>query len=127
MATKIDLDPSMRLNSNKGIFIKTGDDAVVQQIRDIIFTQKGEKLFQPDTGCNIGDFLHGSVNRLNAMSIKDIIYDNINNQVEDIIITESDIIVNTDRDAGAYNITIKYRENELQEETELNFSISVFR
>ena len=127
MVVRIDIDPSFRLNSQGGIFTKTGDDAILQQIKDIIFTQRGELLFDPDTGCNIGDFLHGSVNKLNAMNIKDIIFNNLRNRIEDIIITSDDIIVDVDRDAEEYLVIIKYTENQLDEEIEINFSIKIIR
>lgn len=122
-----DIDPSFRLNSNGAIFTKTGDDAIVQQIKDIIFTQKGEQLFDPDTGTNIGDFLNGSVSMLNAMDIKDIIYNNIRNRIEDLIINENDIIVKIDKDAVAYDVTIRYTTNELEEEEDLKFTINAIR
>lgn len=129
MATFKDIDPGFRrlVSLKNGITIKEGIDAISQYIQNIILTQRGEKLFDPDYGTDIADYTEESTNNLNALEIKDIIYNSLSNDLENLIITPQDIEVISNNDEEKYDITISYKQSSISEKESISFDIKITR
>ena len=129
MAIFKDIDPSFRrlVSLKNGISIKEGIDAISQHIQNILLTQRGEKLFNPEFGTDIADYTEESTNILNAMEIKDIIYNSLSNELENIIITDKDIEVVSNENEEKYDITISYKQSEISEKESISFDIKITR
>jgi len=128
MTIRSDIDLNFRKLSDGSIAIKTGVDAIKQSVEFILFTQPGERPYDPEFGSTIPTFLEGSANRLNSLIIKDIIFTKLKNYLSDqIILFKSDISVEPNYDENTYDISIYYRENKIQTPQEINFNISVER
>ena len=121
-----DFDISMTRLSDGSIGIKSDRLAIVQAIKYVLLTRRGEKLFDPDYGGGIGDYTDGSINILDALAIKDEIYYAIRNELSElIIVNKNDIKVEANEEKIRYDITIYYRKNEISEKELVSFSLSV--
>ena len=73
----------------------TDDDSVIQSIKNIIFTKKGERPFFPQFGCNVSSLLFENYNEFTFEAIKTEIRTAIENfepraKVDKIVIQESE-------------------------------------
>ena len=64
---------------SKDLAKQTGDDAIIGSLRNIIFTRKGERPFNPEFGCNIQNLLFENFNNFVAKSIETEIRSSIEN------------------------------------------------
>jgi len=60
---------------NKRLVKYTNEDAVKRSIRNIIQTNKGERPFQPEIGCNVRSLLFEPMVETTAIRMKDMIED----------------------------------------------------
>ena len=122
-----DIDPSFRKLSTGGISEKEGTAAIIQFIQDILLTEEGESLFKPSYFTNISDYLEGTASIFSSLSLKREIYSALNNHLKNVIIREDDIIVTPNYVDNAYDIHISYRESDVEEQKDIEFSLNLSR
>lgn len=126
-----DIDPNFRRKTslNNGIEIKSGYDAVVLAIEDVLETISGEISDEPTKGTNLTtDYLVENVNNLDSLIIKDIVSDALIDNLPEINFKESDIRILPNFKTNEYEISINITEGKEQEELKnLTFSLKVAR
>ena len=80
--------------------------AIARSIRNIVFTQPGEKFFQPDFGSKISESLFENVDEVSALSIRDEIRSSIINYEPRVKL--NNVNVNLNPDENEINLTITY-------------------
>ena len=80
--------------------------AIARSIRNIVFTQPGEKFFQPDFGSKISESLFEIVDDSSAITIRDEIRSSIINYEPRVNLL--DVLVNPNPDENEMNVTITY-------------------
>lgn len=96
---------NMHPDSNQ-LIVNKNEVAVTRSIRNLILTNKYERLFQPIIGSNIRDFLFEDISSHTSVSIKDAIVSTIENFEPRA--TLIDVIVSPYPDEHGYVITIIY-------------------
>jgi phage baseplate assembly protein W len=123
-----DFDISMRKLVNGSISVKEGRAALAQLMQFILFTRKGEKLFDPNFGSDLGDYTEGSIDRIKALELKDEIFYALESQLRQVIIlSKSDIKVDIDEIQGKYLVSIGFKWVEFKEADTINFTIQTSR
>jgi len=122
-----DIDASFRKLSNGSIGEKEGKSAIIQSIQNIILTEEGESLFKDEYCTNISDYLQGTVNIFDSLSLKNEIFKALDNRLEDIIIEENDIIIKPNYDDNVYEISISFRKSSVENEEIVEFIINLNR
>jgi phage baseplate assembly protein W len=64
-----------RLDSNGKIMLSSGEDDVLESIRIILSTSKGERVMQPDFGCGIHDLVFSSMSTTTIGMIEESVRD----------------------------------------------------
>lgn len=82
------------------------ENAVTRSIKNLMLTEKGERLFQPTIGSNINRMLFEPMGDATATAIGKYVSDTIYNYEPRAKVIRVDVIPNYDR--NAYNITIVY-------------------
>jgi len=80
--------------------------AIARSLRNIVFTQPGEKFFQPEFGSRVSESLFEIVDELSAISIRDEIRSSIINYEPRVKLL--DVIVVPNPNDNEMNVTIKY-------------------
>lgn len=102
-----DLDLDFFANpTTKDISIRTGEEAIKRSVRNIIFTNFYDRLFQPWIGSNIRSLLFENVTPITAIMLVDVIRSAINNYEPRVRLT--DVRVKEDIDNNGYNVTLEY-------------------
>lgn len=96
---------NMHPDSNQ-LIVNKNEVAVTRSIRNLILTNKYERLFQPTIGSSIRDFLFEDISSHTSVSIKDAIVNTIENFEPRA--TLIDVIVSPYPDEQGYVITIIY-------------------
>ena len=122
-----DIDASFRKLTTGDIGEKTGTSAIIQFIQDVLLTEEGEALFNASYFTNISDYLEGTANIFSSLSLKREIFSALNNNLKNIIIKEDDVSVTPNYDDNTYDILISYRESEVEEKKEIEFSLNLSR
>jgi|TARA_Y100001951_G_scaffold57484_1_gene45635 phage baseplate assembly protein W len=100
-----DLNLSFVQNPNTGdIAVKTGSNAVKEQLKNLILTNKFERPFQPGVGSNIRDLLFESNDIITEQLIEDEIRTVIANYQPNANVL--DVIVESEREGQGYRIKI---------------------
>ena len=81
--------------------------AIARSIRNIVFTQPGEKFFQPDFGSKISESLFEIVDDSSAITIRDEIRSSIINYEPRVKLL--DVVVIPNVDDNEMNVTVKYK------------------
>ena len=81
--------------------------AIARSLRNIVFTQPGEKFFQPDFGSKVSESLFEIVDNASAISIRDEIRSSIINYEPRVKLL--DVIVIPNVDDNEMNVTVKYK------------------
>lgn len=112
-----DIDFSFKLSpSSNDIRIKTDLDAVKQQLKNILFTARGEKPFQPEFDIGINELLFEPFDDITGDVMRDRIQTAIENYIKRIELLELDVDANADM--NEMNISIKFNMvNVLQPQT----------
>lgn len=82
------------------------ENAIARSIRNLVFTQPGEKFFNENLGSNISRTLFENMDEISASLIKDEIENTINNYEPRVNLLE--VNVEPDFDRNDFNVTIKY-------------------
>ena len=80
--------------------------AIARSLRNIVFTQPGEKFFNPDFGSRISESLFENVDNVSALAIKDEIKSSIINFEPRVKLLDTIVVPNPDD--NEMNVTIEY-------------------
>ncbi len=103
-----DIDLSFRVhpNTNK-LVVSEGDVAVKRALQYLLFTIKGERLFQPELGSNIRRLLFENISPATAMDIESAVSEAIANYEPRVEMIK--ILVSPDTAQNGYTIQLTYR------------------
>lgn len=108
MATFSDFNNSLAIHpSKKDLAMKNDVNAVVQSVKSLLLTDKGERLFQPDVGSNIRQMLFENYTPQTTILLKQFIGETIDNfepRAELI-----DVTVTPDDDNNSMNVKVIVR------------------
>ena len=102
-------DISMSFQSNPlndDLIALKNTTAIARSIRNIVFTQPGEKFFNPDFGSRISESLFENVDNVSALAIKDEIKSSIINFEPRVKLLDTIVVPNPDDNEMA--VTIEY-------------------
>ena len=80
--------------------------AIARSIRNIVFTQPGEKFFEPDFGSRVSESLFENVDEVSALTIRDEVRSSIINYEPRVKLIE--VIIKPNPDENEMNVTITY-------------------
>ena len=102
-----DISMSFETNPlNDDLIALKNSSAIARSIRNIVFTQPGEKFFNPDFGSRITESLFENMDEVSALAIRDEIENSIINYEPRVNLL--DVLVNPNPDENEMNVTIKY-------------------
>ena len=102
-------DISMSFESNPlndDLIALKNTSAIARSIRNIVFTQPGEKFFNPEFGSRVSESLFEVVDEVSTIAIRDEIRSSIINYEPRVNLL--DVLVNPNPDENEMNVTIKY-------------------
>ena len=102
-----DLSMSFETNPlNDDLIGLKNSSAIARSIRNIVFTQPGEKFFNPDFGSRVSESLFENVDNVSAISIRDEIRSSIINYEPRVNLLN--VSVNPNPDENEMNVSVKY-------------------
>jgi len=109
-----DIDPNLRLKASlkNGVEVKSGYDAFVLSLTDIIETSISENPEDPNRGTYIQEYLKENVNVFNAFVIEDIIKRVVRNYLNDYDVDVDKIVVFPDLINNEYVVSVPVRESD---------------
>jgi len=104
----IDVIMSFQSNPlNDDLVALKNETAIARSIRNIVFTNPGEKFFQPNFGSRISESLFENLDDISALTIQDEIEDSIRKYEPRVSLI--DVTVNPNFDANQFDVVISYR------------------
>ena len=91
---------------NDDLIALKNSSAIARSIRNIVFTQPGEKFFNPDFGSRISESLFENVDEVSALAIEDEIKSSIINFEPRVNLLNTVVVPNPDD--NEMNVTIEY-------------------
>ena len=105
-----DLSMSFESNPLNDDLVSLSDTtAIARSIRNIVFTQPGERFFNPDFGSRISESLFENVDEVSALAIEDEIRSSIINFEPRVNLLDTVVVPNPDD--NEMNVTIEYEIN----------------
>jgi phage baseplate assembly protein W len=102
-----DISMSFETNPLNDDLVSLSDTtAIARSIRNIVFTQPGEKFFNPDFGSRISESLFENVDKVSALAIEDEIKSSIINFEPRVNLLNTNVVPNPDD--NEMNVTIEY-------------------
>ena len=102
-----DISMSFETNPlNDDLIALKNSSAIARSIRNIVFTQPGEKFFNPEFGSRVSESLFEIVDEVSTIAIRDEIRSSIINYEPRVNLL--DVLVNPNPDENEMNVTIKY-------------------
>ena len=102
-----DISMSFQTNPlNDDLIALKNSSAIARSIRNIVFTQPGEKFFNPDFGSRISESLFENVDDVSALAIEDEIRSSIINFEPRVNLLNANVVPNPDD--NEMNVTIEY-------------------
>ena len=102
-----DISMSFQTNPlNDDLIALKNSSAIARSIRNIVFTQPGEKFFNPDFGSRISESLFENVDEVSALAIEDEIKSSIINFEPRVNLLNTKVVPNPDD--NEMNVTIEY-------------------
>ena len=102
-----DISMSFESNPLNDDLISLSDtSAIARSLRNIVFTQPGEKFFNPDFGSRISESLFENVDEVSALAIEDEIKSSIVNFEPRVNLLNTNVVPNPDD--NEMNVTIEY-------------------
>lgn len=89
---------------NKRLVKYTNENAVKRSVRNLILTEPGERLFQPDIGCKIRRLLFENMSNITALQLKNAIEETVRLHEKRARIISVEVIPN--EDTHAYDVYI---------------------
>ena len=103
-----DISMSFETNPlNDDLIALKNSSAIARSIRNIVFTQPGEKFFNPEFGSRVSESLFEIVDEVSSIAIRDEIRSSIINYEPRVKLL--DVIVIPNVDDNEMNVTVKYR------------------
>ena len=103
-----DISMSFETNPlNDDLIALKNSSAIARSIRNIVFTQPGEKFFNPEFGSRVSESLFEIVDEVSSIAIRDEIRSSIINYEPRVKLL--DVIVIPNEDDNEMNVTVKYR------------------
>ena len=121
--TYSDFDIKLSLTDNNDIKKNTEQEAIKNSVRNILFTQKGERLFQPEFGSNIKKYIYEQVTLITAQEIRLLIENQLKRYEPRVIRLEVEVYPDAER--NLFLINIFYRDRITEERKELSFNLEV--
>lgn len=90
----------------KDVSIRTGDQAVIRAVRNIVMSSFYDRPFHPEKGCGVKQLLFENMTPLTAQYIKRAIEDAIGNFEPRVSLR--DVVVQSAPDHNAFNVTITF-------------------
>ncbi len=103
-------DISMSFQSNplnKDLLALKNENAIARSIKNIVFTEPGEKFFNPDFGSKLYSVLFENIDDISAIKIKDQIKQSIRNFEPRVDLIEVEVF--PDFDNNGFDVKIIYR------------------
>ena len=102
-----DISMSFETNPlNSDLIALKNTSAIARSLRNIVFTQPGEKFFNPEFGSRVSESLFEIVDEVSTIAIRDEIRSSIINYEPRVNLL--DVLVNPNPDENEMNVTIKY-------------------
>ena len=102
-----DISMSFETNPlNEDLIALKNTSAIARSIRNIVFTQPGEKFFNPEFGSRVSESLFEIVDEVSTIAIRDEIRSSIINYEPRVNLL--DVLVNPNPDENEMKVTIKY-------------------
>ena len=102
-----DISMSFETNPlNDDLIALKNSSAIARSIRNIVFTQPGEKFFNPEFGSRVSESLFEIVDEVSTIAIRDEIRSSIINYEPRVNLL--DVLVKPNPDENEMNVTIKY-------------------
>jgi len=102
-----DISMSFETNPlNDDLIALKNSSAIARSIRNIVFTQPGEKFFNPEFGSRVSESLFEIVDEVSTIAIRDEIRSSIINYEPRVNLL--DVLVDPNPDDNEMNVTIKY-------------------
>jgi len=92
---------------NDDLLTLKNQTAIARSVKNIVFTQPGEKFFDEDFGSRVSRFLFENINPVTASNIRDEIVQSILNYEPRVKLVS--VKLNPDYDSNAFNATIIYK------------------
>jgi phage baseplate assembly protein W len=92
---------------NDDLIALKNENAIARSVRNIVFTERGEKVFDPIFGSRVSRILFENMDPVNAIAIKDEITLSINRYEPRVELINVKVI--PDYDNHNYDVTISYR------------------
>ena len=103
-----DISMSFEINPlNDDLIALKNSSAIARSIRNIVFTQPGEKFFNPEFGSRVSESLFEIVDEVSSIAIRDEIRSSIINYEPRVRLL--DVIVIPNVDDNEMNVTVKYK------------------
>ena len=103
-----DISMSFETNPlNDDLIALKNSSAIARSIRNIVFTQPGEKFFNPEFGSRVSESLFEVVDQVSTIAIRDEIRSSIINYEPRVRLL--DVIVIPNVDDNEMNVTVKYK------------------
>ena len=103
-----DISMSFETNPlNDDLIALKNTSAIARSIRNIVFTQPGEKFFNPEFGSRVSESLFEIVDEVSSIAIRDEIRSSIINYEPRVKLL--DVIVIPNVDDNEMNVTVKYK------------------
>ena len=102
-----DISMSFETNPlNEDLIALKNSSAIARSIRNIVFTQPGEKFFNPEFGSRVSESLFEIVDEVSSIAIRDEIRSSIINYEPRVKLIE--VIIKPNPDENEMNVTITY-------------------
>ena len=103
-----DISMSFETNPlNDDLIALKNSSAIARSIRNIVFTQPGEKFFNPEFGSRVSESLFEIVDEVSSIAIRDEIRSSIINYEPRVKLL--DVVVIPNVDDNEMNVTVKYK------------------
>ena len=103
-----DVSMSFKVNPlNDDLIALKNSSAIARSIRNIVFTQPGEKFFNPEFGSRVSESLFEIVDEVSSIAIRDEIKSSIINYEPRVKLL--DVVVIPNVDDNEMNVTVKYK------------------
>ena len=103
-----DISMSFETNPlNDDLIALKNSSAIARSIRNIVFTQPGEKFFNPEFGSRVSESLFEVVDQVSTIAIRDEIRSSIINYEPRVKLL--DVVVIPNVDDNEMNVTVKYK------------------